>query len=43
MTYQPDNALIIQSDRTILLELNSRKAETAREDIAPFALSQVKI
>lgn len=36
MSYNPENALIIQSDRTILLEVHSPKAEAAREAIAPF-------
>jgi hypothetical protein len=37
MSYNPENALIVQSDRTILLEIHSPKAEAAREAIAPFA------
>lgn len=37
MSYNPENALIVQSDRTILLEVHSSKAEAAREAIAPFA------
>ncbi len=37
MTYIPDNALIIQSDRSVLLEVHSPGAEAAREAIAPFA------
>ena len=37
MSYNPENALIIQSDRTILLEVHSPQAEVAREAIAPFA------
>lgn len=37
MSYNPENALIVQSDRTILLEVHSPKAEAAREAIAPFA------
>ena len=37
MSYNPENALIIQSDRTILLEVHSPQAEAAREAIAPFA------
>ena len=37
MSYNPENALIIQSDRTILLEVHSPTAEEAREAIAPFA------
>lgn len=37
MSYNPEKALIIQSDRTILLEVHSPEAEKAREAIAPFA------
>jgi DNA excision repair protein ERCC-3 len=37
MAYVADNALIIQSDRSVLLEVHSPKAEAAREAIAPFA------
>jgi DNA excision repair protein ERCC-3 len=37
MSYYPENALIVQSDRTILLEVHSPTAEVAREAIAPFA------
>ncbi len=37
MSYNPENALIVQSDRTILLEVHSPKADEAREAIAPFA------
>ncbi len=37
MSYNPENPLIIQSDRTILLEVHSPKAEAAREAIATFA------
>ncbi len=37
MSYNPENALIVQSDRTILLEVHSPQAEAAREAIAPFA------
>ncbi len=33
MSYIPDNALIGQSDRTILLEVHSPKAEAVREAI----------
>ncbi len=36
MSYNPENALIVQSDRTILLEVHSPNAEAAREAIAPF-------
>ncbi len=35
--YHPENALIVQSDRTILLEVHSPSANAAREAIAPFA------
>ncbi|MEM9219671.1 MAG: DNA repair helicase XPB [Cyanobacteria bacterium P01_F01_bin.150] len=37
MSYSPDNALIIQSDRTILLDVHAPKAEDAQAAIAPFA------
>ena len=37
MTYISENALIIQSDRSVLLEIHSPGAEVAREAIAPFA------
>ncbi|MCC5896902.1 MAG: DEAD/DEAH box helicase [Phormidium sp. BM_Day4_Bin.17] len=37
MTYSPDNALIIQSDRTVLLDVHAPKAEAAQAAIAPFA------
>lgn len=37
MSYVPENALIIQSDRSVLLEVHSPQAEAAREAIAPFA------
>ncbi|MDJ1184153.1 DNA repair helicase XPB [Roseofilum casamattae] len=37
MSYNPENALIVQSDRTILLETHSLSAGAAREAIAPFA------
>lgn len=37
MSYFPDNALIIQSDRSVLLEVHSPRADAAREAIAPFA------
>jgi len=36
MSYTPNNALILQSDRTILLEVHSLKAEVGREAIAPM-------
>lgn len=37
MSYIPENALIIQSDRSVLLEVHSPRADAAREAIAPFA------
>lgn len=37
MSYVFENALIIQSDRTVLLEVHSPRADAAREAIAPFA------
>ena len=36
MTYSPENALIVQSDRSVLLEVHSPRANAAREAIAPF-------
>ncbi|AFY31281.1 DNA repair helicase XPB [Calothrix sp. PCC 7507] len=36
MSYIPENALIVQSDRTILLEIHAPTAQRAREAIAPF-------
>lgn len=37
MSYVLDNALIIQSDRSVLLEVHSPRADKARSAIAPFA------
>jgi DNA excision repair protein ERCC-3 len=37
MSYSPDNALIIQSDRTVLLDVHAPKAQAAQAAIAPFA------
>ena len=37
MSYSPDNALIVQSDRTVLLDVHAPKAEAAQAAIAPFA------
>ncbi|MEM9451539.1 MAG: DNA repair helicase XPB [Cyanobacteria bacterium P01_E01_bin.6] len=37
MSYSPDNALIIQSDRTVLLDVHAPSAEDAQGAIAPFA------
>ena len=36
MSYTPNNALILQSDRTILLEVHSPKVEAVRDAIAPY-------
>ena len=36
MSYVPENALIVQSDRSILLEVHAPSAEAARVAIAPF-------
>lgn len=36
MSYIPENALIVQRDRSVLLEVHSPKAEAALEAIAPF-------
>jgi DNA excision repair protein ERCC-3 len=33
----PDNALVVQSDCSMLLDLHSPRAEEAREAIVPFA------
>lgn len=37
MTYDPSNPLIIQGDRSILVEVNSPKYAEARDALAPFA------
>lgn len=37
MTYIAENALIIQSDRSVLLEVHAPTADAAREAISPFA------
>ncbi|MGE5589455.1 MAG: DNA repair helicase XPB [Bacillota bacterium] len=37
MVYQPDNLLIVQSDRTVLLEVASPAAEEARQLLGRFA------
>lgn len=37
MAVVPENALIVQSDNTVLLEVHSPRAEEAREALAPFA------
>ena len=37
MGVRPDNALVVQSDCSVLLELYGPRAEEAREAITPFA------
>jgi DNA excision repair protein ERCC-3 len=37
MAYDPTNPLIVQSDRTLLLDVHAPRAEEARESIMPFA------
>src|SRR4029079_18330718 len=37
MHYDPTNPLIIQGDRTILVEVNNPKYAAARDALAPFA------
>ena len=37
MAVCPENALVVQSDCSVLLELHSQRADEAREAIAPFA------
>lgn len=37
MTFNPDNPLILQSDRTILLEVHNPLFEEVRDSISPFA------
>lgn len=37
MTYDPSNPLIVQSDRSILLEVDNPKYPSARDALAPFA------
>ncbi|MDN5871357.1 MAG: helicase-associated domain-containing protein [Nitrococcus sp.] len=37
MGVRPDNALVVQSDCSVLLELQSPRAENARDAISPFA------
>lgn len=37
MTYDPTNPLIVQSDRSILVEVDNPKYEEARDALAPFA------
>ncbi|HAA32307.1 MAG TPA: hypothetical protein DCE56_37165 [Cyanobacteria bacterium UBA8553] len=38
MSYVPENALIFQSDRTILPEVHFPETETVREAIAPYCV-----
>ncbi|WP_255525587.1 hypothetical protein [Fortiea sp. LEGE XX443] len=42
MSYIPEYALIMQSDRTILLEVHSPTAAKAREAIAQLLLTRYK-
>src|SRR5918911_2853929 len=37
MTYAPENPLIVQSDRSVLLEVNNPHYEEARDALARFA------
>ena len=37
MTYDPNNPLIVQGDRSILVEVDNPKYDQAREQLAPFA------
>lgn len=37
MPYRPENPLIVQSDRSIMLEVNNPKYEETRNALAPFA------
>ncbi len=37
MSYVFENALIVQSDRSVLLEVHSPRADAAREAVSPFA------
>ncbi|QDU60534.1 Type III restriction enzyme, res subunit [Planctomycetes bacterium Pan216] len=37
MSYDPTNPLIVQSDRTILVEVDNEKYQAARDALAPFA------
>src|SRR5919199_3749254 len=37
MTYAPENPLIVQSDRSVLLEVNNPHYEGARDSLARFA------
>ena len=37
MNFRPDNPLIVQADKTVLLEVNNDHYETARDALARFA------
>src|SRR5437588_10219070 len=37
MTYTPNNPLIVQSDRSLLLEVDNKLYEAARDELARFA------
>src|SRR5690242_9909275 len=37
MPYTPDNPLIVQSDRSVLLEVNNPRYEEARDSLGRFA------
>jgi DNA excision repair protein ERCC-3 len=37
MTFRPDNPLIVQGDKTVLLEVNNSRYEAARDALARFA------
>lgn len=37
MTFRPENPLIVQGDKTVLLEVNSERYEAARDALARFA------
>src|SRR5436309_14064419 len=37
MNFRPDNPLIVQADKTVLLEVNNERYESARDALARFA------
>src|SRR5438067_12829820 len=37
MSFRPENPLIVQGDKTVLLEVNSERYEAARDALARFA------
>src|SRR5438105_10224729 len=37
MTFRPENPLIVQGDKTVLLEVNSERFEAARDALSRFA------